>query len=101
MSGDTYLDHLMKHARLSILRHLSDVPGYSANDSLLLGLLQQLGLAVSRDQVRTALTWLAEQGLVENSTIASVMVATITQRGIDVAAGRAFVPGVQRPSPGA
>lgn len=97
----SYIEHLMEHARLSILRHLAAAPSYSANDSLLFDLLIQLGVSVTRDQVRSCIVWLAEQGMIENKEIATVMVPTITQRGIDVAAGRAIVPGVRRPSPGA
>lgn len=97
----SYIEHIMEHVRLAILRHLNEAPAYSANDSFLYGLVNRLGLTATRDQIRTALTWLSQQGLVETETIASVMVATITQSGIEVAAGRSIVPGIQRPSPGA
>jgi DNA-binding GntR family transcriptional regulator len=41
--------------------------------------------AAARDQVRTMLAWLKENGLVEIDEIASVMVAKLTQRGAETA----------------
>jgi len=50
--------------------------------------------------LRADLAWLAEQGLVTIEEVATVMIATVTRRGGDVAFGRAVVPGVRRPEPG-
>jgi len=50
--------------------------------------------------VRTDLAWLAEQGLLQTATTGDVTMATLLTRGVDVAAGRAVVPGVKRPLPG-
>ncbi len=94
-------DLLAEHVRLSILRALDVMPGRTANDSVLCGALQQFGLGASRDQVRTALGWLAEQGLVTTRAAGATIAATATERGLDAAAGRAVVPGVQRPGPAA
>lgn len=44
---------------------------------------------------------LKEQGLVMVEDIGTVLVARLTERGADVAAGRAIVPGVKRPGAGA
>jgi hypothetical protein len=87
--------------RLVILRLLAneDVHG-SATDSVLQTALDHVGHAVSRDQVRTDMAWLGEQQLVDVEELAEdIHVATLTRRGGDVAAGRATVPGVKRPSP--
>lgn len=99
MSG--FADYLTEDRRLVILRLLSETPGYSSNESILDAGLEAMGHAVSRDQVRTDLAWLAEQDLVSVETVRGVMVARITQRGADVAKGQAVVPGVKKPSPGA
>jgi hypothetical protein len=87
------------HLRLTLLRLLAEAPGYRANSSLLTSAADATaGFAVSRDQVRTELAWLAEQGLAElDGHIPGLSVATLTERGQDVATGRASVPGVQRP----
>jgi hypothetical protein len=88
------------HLRLSILRLLAETPGYSANESLVTDVLRDdLGFGCSRDQVRTELRWLEEQGLLHAPETAGLKIATVTDRGVDVAAGRAVVDGVKRPSP--
>ncbi|MBA1271684.1 ArsR family transcriptional regulator, partial [Pseudomonas carnis] len=51
----------------------------------------------SRDQVKTEMHWLAEQGAVTVADVGPVLVATLTERGQDIAAGRARVPGIKRP----
>lgn len=101
MSGLSFFDFQMGHARLAILRALIDVPGHAANDSVLAAVMEQLGLPVSRDQLRTQLGWLEEQGLVKLARPSdALIVVTLRERGADVAIGRAIVEGVQRPSPG-
>ena len=85
--------------RLVILRCLREDSGYNLNESVLQAMLEALGHNVSRDRVRTDLGWLAEQGLVTIEAVVSVQVVTITDRGIDVATGKAIVPGIKRPRP--
>lgn len=88
------------HIRLASLRLLDAQAGYSANDSILQQAVNAMGLACTRDQMRGHLVWLEEQRLVTRAEImAGVVVATLTERGADVANGRSIVPGVQRPSP--
>lgn len=89
------------HLRLTLLRLLAEQPGYRSNSSILTQAADATaGFTVSRDQVRTELAWLAEQGLVTTSSVVDgLIVATLSERGGDVAAGRAVVPGVQRPGP--
>jgi Fe2+ or Zn2+ uptake regulation protein len=88
--------------RLVLLRLLEQAPGFSANHSILHSALAEFGHTPSRDVVLTDLAWLAEQGLVSTRTAleGKVVVATVTDRGCDVAHARATVPGVKRPSPG-
>jgi hypothetical protein len=98
----SFEDVLLSHQRLCILRHLKEARGYSANESLLKGILDDFGLHASRDLVANLVAWLDEQGLVTRTfpREASV-VATITTRGLDVACGDATVPGVLKPGPAA
>ena len=91
-------DLLDADQRLVILRSLVDAGG-EANESILQDCLDAYGHRVSRDQVRTHVAWLAEQGLVVIETVGSYMVATLTGRGQDVSEGRTTVPGVKRPRP--
>lgn len=85
--------------RLVILRSLIDA-NYDANESILDDCLALYGHKISRDLVRNHLNWLEEQGLVKIERLTDgFMVATITQRGVDVANGEAVVDGVKRPRP--
>ncbi|MBQ4781969.1 ArsR family transcriptional regulator [Pectobacterium versatile] len=82
--------------RLVILRSLLEC-GDSANESVLQTCLMAYGHRVSRDAVRTHLSWLSEQGLIDLDDVAGCFVAAITGRGDDVARGLAVVPGVKKP----
>ena len=96
----SYRDAVAADMRLVILRILAAAPAYESNSSVLVIALDEFGHRTSRDVVHTELAWLAEQGLVETRTTATVVVAQLTPRGLEVAEGRASVPGVKRPSPG-
>lgn len=91
-----------EHRRLIILRALENPKiGPSCNDSILQTICLEFGCRSSRDQVKSAATWLEEQGLVKNKIQESgTYIITITQRGAEVATGILTVPGVKRPSPG-
>lgn len=88
---------LEEHQRLVMLRSLIDAGG-SLNDSIFQDCLDRYAPGrVSRDQVKTHMSWLAEQGLVTIENLGSCMVANLTGRGQDVAEGRSSVPGVKKP----
>ena len=88
------------HLRLAVLQILAEDAGYSANEGMLSAALKWIGHGISRDRLRTELAWLAEQDLVRVEDVCGLRVARLTQRGEDVARGRAQVPGVARPGPG-
>lgn len=94
-----YADFLSADRRLVILRILHEMPTYRANSSVLHSVLDQWGHEPSRDQVKGELRWLQEQGLVTIEDVAggAVLLARLTERGVDVQAGRARVDGVKRP----
>ena len=101
MSAANFYDFTMGHARLAVLRALCEAPTHSANDSVLAQLMETLGLPVTRDQLRTQLSWLEEQGLVLLARPnTSLIVVKLRERGGEVAIGRAHIEGVQRPTPG-
>ena len=91
-------DIFAQDQRLLILRSLDDA-GYDANESILITCLDQFGHRISRDQMRSHLIWLEEQGLVVNKVISDYFVTHITEKGLDVAQGRTIVHGVKRPRP--
>jgi len=92
-----FSDFLREDQRLVILRLLAEQPGYRANSSVLRAALESYGHSMSRDQVKTELRWLEEQGLLDVENLDVVLVATLRERGQDVATGRAVAPGVKRP----
>lgn len=97
----SFAETLIADRRLVILRLLDQAPGFTLNDSILYAALAEVGHRATRDQVRTDIAWLGEQQLVSIEPFdgGKVQVATLTERGSDVQAGRATVPGVKRPSP--
>lgn len=96
----SYEKHIIEHLRITILRLLLEQTDYTLNESLVVDMSTEYGFSPSRDRVRSELYWLREQGLVELREPSGLAVATLTERGADVAAGRALAPGVKRPSPG-
>ena len=95
----SFKNHLIEDMRLVVLRTLSEMSSYRLNSSVLHSFITRYGHSFSRDQLRTELHWLAEQGLIvieENSE--NVLVVKLTERGADVASGRAITHGVKRPS---
>ncbi|MCB8748357.1 ArsR family transcriptional regulator [Rhodoferax sp. U2-2l] len=97
MHKTDFATHLIHDRRLVILRLLTELPMYRANSSVLTMALERFGHAITRDQVKTELSWLQEQALVKLEDLGPVLVASATERGMDVAIGRATVPGVARP----
>lgn len=91
-----YADLIQADIRLVILRTLDEL-GSTGNSSVLHSVLVRFGHNVSRDNVKTELRWLEEQRLVTVDEAGSVLVAKITERGVDVVFGRARVDGVKRP----
>ncbi|SNS05824.1 hypothetical protein SAMN04488503_2491 [Humidesulfovibrio mexicanus] len=90
---------LNEDRRLVILRVLTEDPGYRANAYVLRPALEAMGHTVAMDKLEGDLAWLAELGLLTIGRSSGITVATLTARGLDVAAGRATVPGVKRPEP--
>lgn len=94
------LNVFVEDRRLSILLVLSESPSYAANLFLVQTAVASIyGHNVSLDVLATDVAWLSEQGLVTSVATGEVTVATLTRRGVDVAAGRAMQPGVKRPLP--
>jgi Fe2+ or Zn2+ uptake regulation protein len=92
-----FANYIREDQRLVILRVLASMPSYTANSSVLHTALGQVGHNPSRDQVKTEIHWLAEQGLVTIEEVFDLLVARITERGADVVAARTVVPGVKKP----
>lgn len=97
MTAQKFATHLSEDRRLVMLRLLAELQLYRANSTVLWMNLEAHGHAITRDQTKTELRWLEEQGLVSIEEAAGLLIATLTERGQDVASGRAKQPGVARP----
>lgn len=86
-------------ARLTMLKELATQTDYSLNDTLLARVLDLYGHRRSRDWVKTQLRALKDLGAVGLTEAGSVMIATITQAGLDHVHRRGVIEGVARPSP--
>ncbi len=87
------------YVRAAALRLLADLPEYRANDVVIADAVRAIGHGCTNEQLRGHLVWLEEHRLVTLRALGDMSIATLTERGLDVAAGRASVPGVQRPHP--
>lgn len=96
----TFAQLQTENRRCAFLRFLADNADYAMNTSVLQSALEAIGHGVSRDVVNGDAAWLEEQGLASCEDLGGIIVVKLTQRGADVAAGRAVVPGVKRPGPG-
>lgn len=95
-----YKTTFAQHLRLCLLRFLAEANPHESNSSILHDAACDYGLPCTRDQVETELAWLAEQGLVRvEKPIPTLSVVTLLRRGLDVAQGRAVVPGVKTRTP--
>lgn len=95
----SYNDTLRKHRRLAILRHLEGCMDYTSNASILVDVLDGVGVTSSRDQVVTELAWLKDNGFVNYEDRAEFIIAEATRRGVEIARGQSAHPEIQRPSP--
>ncbi len=96
-----FSEALARDARLSILQLLAEANANTLNSMMLGTALDQIGVRLSLDQLRGELAWLEEMRLITRVEAPSFTVATLTEKGFDVARGRSSVPGVSRPIPGA
>jgi hypothetical protein len=95
----SFLQRISEDRRLIILRLLEQAPGYTANESLIGSSLADFGHDVSCDELRADFMWLEQQRLVTLEEIVTVLVATLSQRGLETATGVVRSAGVKRPSP--
>lgn len=94
----SYDDFMTADARLVILKELAKQPDGRLNEVVLVRVLDVFGHVRSREWVCEQLNWLAEKGAVEVTRAGTVLVARITQTGVNHIERRAFIEGVNRPS---
>jgi len=96
-----YAEIKRQHLRLTMLRLLAEMPDYTLNASLLQEGADHAGVPAPRAEVEAEITWLKDAGLLSIRRFGGneLIIATITDRGVEVARGRATAPGVKKPSP--
>jgi len=93
-------DRIREHARLIILRDLAEQPdGRWNSEALREDLELRWGINRPRAFVHDELRWLDMMGAVTLVETGSVLIAAITQKGIDHVERRIRIEGVKRPSP--
>lgn len=103
MGIDNVTNLIIADQRLALLQALVACNN-DANQNILQTCLGEFGHHISMDLVRNHMLWLEEQGLVRINRInipsaQDMLVATITQRGLDVTNGVSVVDGVKKPNP--
>jgi len=92
---------MREERRLALLKVLAKAPGHSANGYVLHRAVTSLGHPCTLDQVKTDLAWLAEQDLLKSDILdGGMVVSTLRNRGHEVQAGLADVPGIAVPFAG-
>ena len=95
----SFENSLKEEMRLVLLRLLNELPSYRGNSSTLHSGLNHWGLSFSRDQVKTELHWLKEQGCIEiELNNPDVLMVKLSERGQEVVESRTRIPGIKRPS---
>jgi hypothetical protein len=92
-------DIIREDARLIILRELYAQANYALNDSLLQQVLESFGIAKTRDWVREEINYLVDVGAVSRTAVGTVMVASLSPKGVEHVERRLTIQGVKRPSP--
>lgn len=85
--------------RLRILQILLHTPAYQTNENVLQCLLYVLGHCISGDALRSDLTWLQEQGLIDVHEAHCLWVARLLDRGEEFCRGGVTQNGIAKPKP--
>jgi hypothetical protein len=93
----SYADTVTAARRLAILLTLYFAPAYTLARVLLREQVERTGYVVSADKFAAELSWLLDMELIE---VLDSQAVRLTERGADVALGKAQMPGVRRPGPG-
>lgn len=101
MSATGYAQAVDEDVRLILLKELAAMPDGRSNENILAEAVYACGHNKSRDYLRTQLNKLAELGATRNTSIGSIIVAQITEAGVDHCLRRSKIEGIRQPSLGA
>ena len=77
-----------------VMLRLANGASRNTNSSILSMQLNGAGYSNTRDQVKSEIRWLEQQGLLDVEEVDSVLIVSITERGEDVANGLSKVDGI-------
>lgn len=100
MSGTGYSKAVEEDVRLIILKELAAMSDGRSNETILAEAVYACGHNHSRDYIRTQLNRLQELGATRNTAIGSIIVAQITEAGVDHCLRRRKIEGIRQPSLG-
>lgn len=92
--------YLTEDARLVILKALAKETNATLNEAILTKVLDTFGHNRSREWVRTQILKLNELGAVRVTEAGTVVIATLTQAGLDHVQRRTTIAGIALPSLG-
>jgi len=95
------LEQIMeRETRLVVLRVLAEQPDQRLNSSLIEEQLREAwAINRTREWLHTQLRYLADIGATTTTEAGSVLIATLTRRGLDHVERRLMLDGVKKPSP--
>lgn len=91
-----YADTLRRARRRVILEILADTPDGQSGELFIEPVLNSRRIRSDRDQVRTELAWLRDQGLVDIEDVAGDMYATILAGGRAIAEAKRVHPDIEK-----
>ena len=94
-----YRKFVAEDVRRIVLDELARQPGWRLNDDLLLRVLESYGHNKSRDYIRAELDWLEKTRAVTLTEVGGIVIAELTERGLDHVERRKLIAGVARPKP--
>lgn len=94
-----YRKFVAEDVRRIVLEELARQADYTLNDDLLLRVIETFGHKKPRDYLRAELDWLERAKSVTLTEIGGVVIAELTERGLDHVERRKLIPGVAKPKP--
>ena len=93
-------DIIREHARLHILNALAEQPDHRLNSPMLRdNLADRWAINRPLDWVQGELRWLADMGAITTLQAGDLLIATITESGLDHVEARRLIEGVKRNGP--
>lgn len=94
-----YKERVAQDAQLTILKELATENSFSLNESILRDVLDTFGINRDREWIRAQLKQLASLDAITVRMAGSVMIAVLTQSGLDHVNRRTAIDGIKKPSP--